>query len=104
MKAKEYVKKYGLDQNDNFSHTEFVQDLQSDFEKLVDSSKAKKSLANFHHAVQEIRDKWDGINNKTYGQLPEGLWGYFFATVIVPCRDGFFPDYKPQRKKAKDLI
>jgi len=85
MKTAEYVKKYNLDKGVNFSHNEFVIDLKG-----------------YNNAINAIRMKWDAVNNKTMGQLPEKLWNYFYATVIAKLRENIFPEeMQAQREKRQ---
>ena len=47
--------------------------------------------------------KFNSISNKTIGKgLPEKLWGYFFATVVVPIREEMFGDYLRREKAKRD--
>jgi hypothetical protein len=90
MKTKDYVKKYKLDINEKFDHEEFIKDLTADFISLIDINKGKEQKKYFENSINDIRKKWSSINNKTSGQLPEKLWNYFYATVIVKLRDEYF--------------
>jgi len=105
MKTKEYVLKYKLNESDKFDHTEFVSDLTIDFLSLLEVGKATSNLKGFNNAVNAIRMKFDAVNNKTRGCIPEKLWKYFFATVIVKMRDNLFPKemrlIKEQKEKRK---
>ena len=53
----------------------------------------------FENAVRALRTKWDAINNKTVGQLPDKLWNYFYATVIAKMRNELFPSEMERRQK-----
>jgi hypothetical protein len=102
MKTLEYVRKYNLDKGVNFNHNEFVIDLTTDFTTLLEVGNSTKSFKGYNNTVNAIRMKWDAINNKTMGQLPEKLWNYFYATVIVKLREQLFPDImQAQREKSK---
>ena len=92
MKTKEYVKKYELNINSKFDHTEFISDLTFDFITLLEVGKSKENIKGFDNTVRAIRMKWDAINNKTIGQLPDKLWSYFWATVIVKMKEQLFPE------------
>lgn len=92
MKTKEYVSKYNLSKGDKFNHTDFVSDLTIDFISLLEVGNATESLKGFENAVRAIRMKWDAINNKTLGQLPDKLWGYFYATTIAETKERLFPE------------
>ena len=102
MKTLEYVRKYNLDKGVNFNHNEFVIDLTNDFTTLLEVGNSTKSFKGYNNTVNAIRMKWDAVNNKTMGQLPEKLWNYFYATVIVKLREQLFPDImQAQREKSK---
>ena len=97
MKTKEYVKKYKLDESDKFNHSEFVSDLTIDFLTLLEVGKAQENIKGFDNAVRAIRMKFDAVNNKTVGCIPEKLWKYFFATVIAKIREELFPELMKRR-------
>jgi hypothetical protein len=73
MKPLDYVKKYNLDKGDKFNHNSFVADLAIDFQTLLQVGKGDQNIKGFENAVRAIRMKWDGINNKTLGNLPDKL-------------------------------
>lgn len=103
MKTQEYVKKFELNKSDKFNHTEFVADLANDFVALLELNKAENNIKGFDNALRALRMKWDAINNKTVGNLPEKLWGYFFATVVVKLREELCPkDMEKRRQIAED--
>ena len=103
MKPKEYVKKYKLDKQEQFSHNNFIADFTVDFMSIIEYL---VSTNNFNHnrfktVIKEIRQKFDGISNKSKGKgLPESLWKYFYATVIVKVRDELFGDYLKKKEQA----
>lgn len=108
MKPKHYVDKYNLDKSDRFSHPDFVADLTFDFMTLLEFQQQSGvwNYAKFQNCVKEIRQKFDSISNKTIGTgLPEKIWKYFFASVVVPIRDEMFGDYlrakQEQHEKRK---
>ncbi len=105
MKTKEYVKKFGLDKSNKFNHTHFIQDLTIDFTTLLETGKTSSGeykLKGFENTVSAIRSKWDAISNKTVFGLPDKLWNYFFATVIVKTREVLFPtEMKARRDRAE---
>lgn len=102
MKTKEYIKKYKLNQSDKFNHSEFVKDLSIDFLSLLEIGKDQENLKGFENAVRAIRMKFDAINNKTSGIIPEKLWKYFFATVIVKFREKLFPEQMKQIREERE--
>lgn len=102
MKTKEYVEKYKLNIDDQFDHNEFVIDLRNDFIILLEVGKAYERWHGFQNAVNAIRSKWDGINNKTKGQLPESLWKYFYASVICEMRESLFPEQVRKQREERE--
>ena len=104
MKTHEYVKKYKLSLSDKFNHSDFYQDLASEFIGLLELNKANDNIKGFENAVRCIRMKFDAISNKTVGVMPEKLWNYFFATVVVKLREELCPkdvDRKRQMQEQK---
>lgn len=99
MKPIHYVKKYDLKTNDEFSHQEFISDSTLDFMSIIEWYKETSSwdYKHFIQCVDEMRKKWDAIDNKTLGKLPEKLWSYFYRQVIVNARSGLFPEYDRRR-------
>ena len=87
MKTLEYVKKYRLNEDDSFDHNAFMQDFNSDFNLLLSNANINNDYVRFRRLVNDMKQKWDNINKKTVGQLPDSLWGYFYATTITQCRD-----------------
>jgi hypothetical protein len=102
MTTKEYIKKYELDKNDKFNHTEFVEDLTSDLIALLELNKAQDNIKGFGNAVKCIKMKWDAINNKTVGQLPEKLWKFYWATVVVKLKEELCPADVAKRKEQAE--
>lgn len=102
MTAKEYVTKYNLNISDKFNHSDFVQDLASDFIALLEINKANDNIKGFDNAVRCIRMKFDGINKKTVGLIPDKLWNYFFATVIVKLREELCPKDVQKRREVQE--
>lgn len=102
MTTKDYVKKYQLDKSDKFNHSEFVQDLASDLIVLLEMNKANDNLKGFDNAIRCIRMKFDAIRNKTLGILPDKLWNYFYATVVVKLREEMCPLDMQRRRKLQE--
>ncbi|MCK9429943.1 MAG: DnaJ domain-containing protein [Candidatus Omnitrophica bacterium] len=104
MKPREYIIKYKLDTihgANNFNHNEFVSDLTIDFMTLLEVGNGMTNYKGFENAVRAVRMKWDGINNKTLGQIPEKLWKYFYATVIIGYKNKLFPEVVKQQAIEK---
>jgi hypothetical protein len=102
MKPKEYVKKYKLDVDDNFDHNQFMEDFKFDFIALLEVGKGMERSKGFENTVRAVRMKWDSINNKTRGQLPEKLWGYFYATTVAKMREELFPEMAEHRREQQE--
>ena len=104
MKTKEYITKYKLDEDggvNKLNHNDFVADLTIDFMTLHEVGNSTKNIKGFENAVRAIRMKWDGVNNKTVGQLPDKLWSYFYAKVIIGYKQELFPEILKAREEAK---
>lgn len=96
MTTGDYVKKHKLNVSDNFNHATFVNDLKKDFNKLLTSDIKKNGRITeprFAGTVKSIKDKFDSINNKTKGNISDKLFGYFYASVIIPKKDSFFKPF-----------
>jgi hypothetical protein len=102
MTTKEYVTKYELNLSDKFNHSEFVQDLASDFIAILEINKANDNIKGFENALRCIRMKFDSVNNKTIGVIPEKLWNYFFATVVVKLREELCPKDMEKRRQVQE--
>ena len=93
MTTSDYVQKYSLSSNDKFNHASFVNDLKKDFNKLLTSDIRKNGKITehrFNNNIRFIRMKFNAINNKTTGVIPESLFGYFFAEVVIKKKNSFF--------------
>lgn len=104
MKPDEYIKKYKLDNSSKFNHTDFVNDMKMDFMNLFEITLDYSGSANingYENTVRAIRQKWDSINAKTGGYVPEKLWKYFYASFIAKTREEMFPKDMAERKRKK---
>lgn len=102
MNTKEYVTKYKLNISNQFNHNEFVADLTNDFITLLEVGNSTKHFKGYENAVRAIRMKWDAINNKTVNCLPDKLWNYFYATVIVKTKEELFPEQVAKQKELNE--
>lgn len=104
MKTQEYIAKYRLnaDREHHFNYQQFVADLTQDFEALLETGNARSNIKGYENAVRAIRMKWDAINNKTVGELPSGLWNYFYATVVARRKKELFPQEMERRRRAAE--
>lgn len=96
MKTIEYVRKYKLNEDDHFNHTKFLKDFVNDFNSMLSDANINNDYVRFRRLVDDMKKKWDNINKKTVGQLPEPLWRYFYATTITERRDALFPNKTKQ--------
>lgn len=104
MKAKEFVKKYDLDNKEwNPKYQDdFLSDLTSELLAWCETYKAQDNIKGFDNAVNVIRMKWDGISKKVRFGLPEGLWKYFYASVICKIREEMCPREMARRRAEKE--
>lgn len=101
MKPNDYIKKYKLLEVKKFNHNDFVNDIKMDFMNLFEVTfdfSGKANILGFENTVRAIRQKWDSINAKTGGVIPDKLWNYFFASFVAPTRDAMFPREMAKRK------
>lgn len=95
MSPKQYQKKYKLDTEGfgRWKQDSFLFDLSNDFLSLLEyhlQIRSSFDIKSWEDVVDQIRKKWDSINNKTIGSIPDNLWNYFYATVIKPAKYGAF--------------
>ena len=106
MKPKEYVKKYDLDKPEGkFISGHFVKDFEIDFLNLCNISLNgnSRSIETFKKIVNQMRNKWDMIVQRSIPELPEELWEDFYATIVVVEREKLFPGYQAYiDKKQRD--
>ena len=103
MKPKEYVEKYGIQDGWNPKHQKnFLQDLTSELLVMLEYNKAVDNIKGFDNALQTIRQKWDGVSKKIRFGLPEGMWRYFYATVVVKLKEEMCPREVQIRKERAE--
>jgi hypothetical protein len=68
---------------------------------LLEVGNCTKNIKGFENSVRAIRMKWDAINNKTVGCLPEKLWGYFYAKIVMGYKNQLFPEILKAREEEK---
>lgn len=100
MKTKEYLDKYNLHKGWNTKiQNEFISDMTSELEAQLMLNKAEDNIRGFNNALRCLKMKWDSISNKIPYGIPEGLWNYFFATVVASLREQMCPrEMKRQRE------
>lgn len=105
MKPKHYVDKYNLSESDRFNHSDFIADLTFDFMTMLEFMQQSGvwNYAKFKNCIKDMRFKYDAISNKTIGTgLPDKLWNYFYASVVVPVRDEMFGDYLKAKREQHE--
>lgn len=103
MKPKEFIEKYGIQGGWNpRRQTNFLQDFTSELIVMLEYNKALDNIKGFDNALRTIRQKWDAISNKIRFGLPDGMWRYFFATVVVKLRDEMCSREVQLRKKRAE--
>lgn len=100
MKTKEYLDKYNLHKGWNTKiQNEFISDMTSELEAQLMLNKAEDNIRGFNNALRCLKMKWDSISKKIPYGIPEGLWNYFFATVVASLREQMCPrEMKRQRE------
>jgi hypothetical protein len=102
MKTKDFVRKYKLDkdvileegEHIKFNKTAFLKDFEKEFEEsLQKNCSVESTVERFDHVIIEMRQKWDGIDRKTRGGLSEGLWKFFYATILIEKKKEIFPEW-----------
>ena len=103
MKPKGFIEKYGIQGGWNHKHqTNFLQDFTSELIVMLEYNKAVDNIKGFDNALKTIRQKWDAISNKIRFGLPDGMWRYFFATVVVKLREEMCSREVQARKKRAE--
>lgn len=103
MKPKEFIEKYGIQGGWNPKHqTNFLQDFTSELIVMLEYNKAVDNIKGFDNALRTVRQKWDAISNKIRFGLPEGMWRYFFATVVVKLKEEMCPREVQARKERAE--
>jgi hypothetical protein len=102
MKPLGYVKKYKLAQGVNFSHKHFALDFGNDFISRLEVYKtfSTYSLSKFFDLIDEMENRWFQIEKKTAGNLPEKLWDYMYAAIMMPMIDSEFPHIYEMKQKV----
>lgn len=95
MKPKEYVNKYDLGTNDKFNYNEFMSDFNLDFLTLIETARKQSNwiYSTYKRLIDDMRKKFNAIDNKTNGKLPEWLWKKFYATTVQEQKELYFGDY-----------
>lgn len=103
MKTKEYLDKYNLHKGWNTKiQNEFISNMTSELEAQCILNKAEDNIRGFDNALRQVRTKWDNISKKIPYGIPEKLWSYFFATVVVPLREEMCPKEMQRRREIKE--
>ena len=115
MKPVEFLKKYNLSEGwKPKKQDKFLEDMKAE---LIDAmeyfkvhhpgteeyEKSGENVKGFLNSVEQIKQKWTGISNKVPYGLPDTLWNYFYATVIIPMKEEYLPketERKAEKQKA----
>lgn len=99
MKPKDFIEKYKLTKGWNYKCQDaFLQDLTSELLALLEYYKAHNNIKGFDNAIRVIRAKWDSVSKKIPYGLPEKMWSYFWAKVVVDLREMFCPEEMERRR------
>jgi len=106
MTTNNYVKKYRLNESDQFNHSKFAVDFGNDFMSRLEVYKTFSSWneSYFWKLYDETQNKWDQINKKTVGQLPHKLWNYMRREIFIPILEQEFPRIKEFKDKVDTAL
>jgi len=104
MKSNEFLKKYDLKGKkwNPKVQDEFLSDLTSEFLAYLEAVNCDDNITKFDTAVNMLRSKWDGISNKVVFGLPDGMWNFYYATVICKIREEVCPTEMARRKRVAE--
>lgn len=100
MNTKQYVAHFGLDkENQEFNRDEFLRVFGNEFlERLKITQAACQKMDTqftwhkFQILIKEQQKKFESISNKKIGEpFTDNLWKAFFAIIVVPIRQEYFP-------------
>lgn len=99
MKPKEYIKKFNFQNGfDKSKQKEFLRELAEELFATYELFDKPDDANIFDDSVDVIKQKWDSISKKIPYGLSDGLWNYFYATIIVPMKNKVCPTFVKQRK------
>ena len=98
MKPIEFVRKYDLQSGwKPRVKNSFLQDMTNELLAFCEVNRVNDNIKAFDNAVKVVRMKWDAISRKIAGGLPEKLWNYWWATVVVKIRAELCPTEERRR-------
>lgn len=99
MKPKEYIKKFNFQNGfDKSKQKEFLRELAEELFATYELFDKPDDENIFDDSVDMIKQKWNSISKKIPYGLSDGLWNYFYATIIVPMKNKVCPTFVKQRK------
>ncbi len=106
MTTNNYVKKYRLNESDKFNHNAFAIDFGNDFMSRLEVYKTFGSWneSYFWKLYDEMQNKWNQINKKTAGYLPDKLWYYMRREIFIPMLEEEFPRIKQFKNSVDSSI
>ena len=98
MKPIEFVRKYDLQSGwKPRVQNSFLQDMTNELLAFCEVNHVNDNIKTFDNVVKVVRMKWDAISRKIAGGLPEKLWNYWWATVVVKIRAELCPTEERRR-------
>lgn len=98
MKPIEFVRKYDLQSGwKPRVQNSFLQDMTNELLAFCEVNQANDNIKAFNNAIKVVRMKWDAVSRKIAGGLPEKLWNYWWATVVVKIRAELCPTEERRR-------
>lgn len=96
MEPIEYIERLRMNQeNYNFSRQDFITLLEKDMLETLEKNKTETgylSYDKFRSVISDLRVKFNQISLIKMGSpLSTELWGFFFATKVIPFRKKLYP-------------
>lgn len=103
MKTVDIIKSLNLQEGINSKSKKALfkilgEELESNYLKY----NQEDSDRHFDAAVKDLYNKWKAISNKTKYGLTEGLWNFFYATVVVKLKEKYCPSWAERKRKEDE--
>lgn len=103
MKTTDIVKSLNLQEGVNSKNKKALfkilgEELEANYLKYHQDD----SDRHFDAAVKDLHNKWKAISNKTKWGLTDGLWNFFYATVVVKLKGEYCPSWAERKRKENE--
>lgn len=103
MKTSDIIKSLNLQEGVNSkSKKALFKILGEELEANYLKYNQEDSDRHFDAAVKDLYNKWKAISNKTKYGLTEGLWNFFYATVVVKLKGKYCPSWAERKRKEDE--